>query len=109
MTKTPVEFDVQELNAALESPEWMFVLDVRQDWEVDIASLKGAVHICPEDLPHNLSCLPAPHEPFVVICHHGVRSLKVSAWLREQGYQAINLKGGIDAWSENIDPTVPRY
>jgi rhodanese-related sulfurtransferase len=109
MNKTPVEFTVQELNAILKSPKKIFILDVRQDWEVDIAPLKGAVHICLDDLPHNLERLPPQHEPFVVICHHGVRSLKVSSWLRQQGYQAINLKGGIEAWSEEIDPTVPKY
>ena len=105
----PVEYTAKELDAVLRSPHTIFILDVRQDWEVDIAPLKGAVHIDLDDLPGNLHRLPDPHEPFVVICHHGVRSLKVSLWLRQQGYQAINLKGGINAWSEEIDPTVPKY
>jgi rhodanese-related sulfurtransferase len=109
MTKAPMEITAQELDTALKNSERMFILDVRQDWEVDLAPLRGAVHICLDDLPANLERLPTHHDPFVVVCHHGVRSLKASTWLREQGYQAINLKGGIDAWSEEIDPTVPRY
>lgn len=106
---TPREFTVKELDSVLRSPKPIFVLDVRQAWEVEIAPLKGALNICLEDLPSQLDQLPPQSDPFVVICHHGVRSLKVALWLRQQGYRAINLKGGINAWSEEIDPTVPKY
>ncbi|MBV8580868.1 MAG: sulfurtransferase, partial [Candidatus Eremiobacteraeota bacterium] len=48
--------------------------------------------------------------PIVVMCHHGGRSARVTQFLEANGYaNAVNLDGGIDAWSESIDPTVPRY
>jgi len=51
-----------------------------------------------------------PEEHIVVLCHHGVRSINVTAWLRNQGFeQAQSLRGGIDAWSAEVDPSVPRY
>ena len=46
----------------------------------------------------------------IVYCHHGVRSLRVALWMREQGFaRAVSMAGGIDAWSQQIDPSVPRY
>ncbi len=109
MKNTPMELTVQELNTLLKTPHKIFVLDVRQDWEVDIARLQGSVHIPLDSIADHLSDLPPYPEAFVVMCHHGVRSLKVTTWLRERGYQAINLKGGIDAWTKEIDPEIPRY
>lgn len=106
---TPREFTVRELSSVLRSPQKVFLLDVRQPWEVDIASLPGAVNIPLDELHNRLDELPAPSDPFVVLCHHGVRSLNVSLWLRQQGYRAINLKGGIDAWSNEIDETIAKY
>ena len=105
----PRQYTVRELDSILRSPKDIFILDVRQPWEVDVAPLRGAVNIPLEDLPERLHELPDQSDPFVVLCHHGVRSLKVSLWLQQQGYRAINLKGGIDAWSEEIDPTIPKY
>ena len=64
----PREFTVKELDSILRSPRPIFVLDVRQDWEVDIAPLKGALNICLEDLPSKLDRLPSHGEPFVMTC-----------------------------------------
>jgi rhodanese-related sulfurtransferase len=51
-----------------------------------------------------------PEEPLVVVCHHGVRSMNVTVWLRNQGFEnAQSLRGGIDAWSVEVDPNVARY
>ena len=51
-----------------------------------------------------------PETRIITLCHHGVRSLNVAAWLRREGFeQAQSLAGGIEAWSARIDPTVPRY
>lgn len=51
----------------------------------------------------------ASRSPMVVYCHHGVRSLHVVRWLASRGIEAVSLRGGIDAWSIAVDPTVPRY
>ena len=89
------------------------LLDVREPWEVDIAPLRleGAAtrHIPLSQIPDRLSELD-PTQPIVCICHHGVRSRQVVAFLERQGFESVyNLAGGIDAWSALVDPTVPRY
>lgn len=85
------------------------VLDVREPWEVEIAALPGALAVPMAEVPARLGELPRD-VPLVVLCHHGARSLRVTAWLRAQGLaNAVNLSGGIDAWSADVDPTVPTY
>ena len=68
----------------------------------------------PRDLPlHDLEKrfeeLPRDKKPLIVYCHHGVRSLYATQFLKYHGYDALSLAGGIDLWSLEIDPTVPRY
>ena len=85
------------------------MLDVREDREVKTASLPGALHIPMRDVPARAAELPRS-QPLVVVCHHGARSARVTAFLKMQGFEhAVNLDGGIDAWSLRIDPSVPRY
>lgn len=85
------------------------VLDVREPWELDICRLAGSLDIPMNDVPDALDRL-AGDVPLVVVCHHGVRSLQVVAWLRGQGFaNAINLRGGIDLWAERVEPTLRRY
>jgi rhodanese-related sulfurtransferase len=89
------------------------LLDVREPWEVEVAALRldGAAsrHIPLSQIPERLSELD-PSQSIVCICHHGVRSRQVVAFLERQGFESVyNLAGGIDAWSALVDPTVPRY
>lgn len=89
------------------------LLDVREPWEVDTAALAlpgvATRHIPLSQLPDRLDELD-PSQSIVCICHHGVRSRQVVAFLERQGYESVyNLAGGIDAWSALVDPTVPRY
>jgi rhodanese-related sulfurtransferase len=89
------------------------LLDVREPWEVAVAALQldGApgCHIPLSQIPERLSELD-PSQSIVCICHHGVRSRQVVAFLERQGFESVyNLAGGIDAWSALVDPTVPRY
>jgi rhodanese-related sulfurtransferase len=90
------------------------VLDVREPWEVAVAALDGAIAVPMGEVPAWLAAgraaaLP-PDVPLVVLCHHGARSHRVMAWLRGQGVaNAVNLAGGIDAWSREVDPSVPTY
>ena len=90
-------------------PEPPLLLDVREPWEVEIASLSGATVIPMADIPSRLQELD-PDSPTVVMCHHGARSLNVTLWLRKQGFEHVqSLAGGIDQWSRSIDPAISRY
>src|SRR4051812_31924093 len=86
------------------------IIDVREPWEFEAARIDGSVLMPMGDVPARAHQELDPDEHLVVLCHHGQRSLNVTAWLRNQGFENIqSLRGGIDAWSAEIDPTVPRY
>lgn len=106
----PDEVSVQQLKAALDDPaSEVQVLDVREPAELAIARVPGAQPIPLNSLPGNTGALD-PSRPCYVLCHHGVRSLRATGFLRQQGFeQTFSVQGGIDAWSVEIDPTVPRY
>lgn len=111
-TPLPLEITPQEVQRRLQSGEKLALIDVREPAEFQIARMAGAELIPMRTVPAELSRLDAQAEgtPLIVICHHGVRSLNVVHWLREQGVGAcLSLAGGIDRWSLEIDPTVPRY
>jgi rhodanese-related sulfurtransferase len=94
----------------MEGGEAIRVIDVREPWEYDVCRLEGAELIPMGDVPAALPRLEGEEAPLVVYCHHGVRSLRVANWLRQQGVEQVwSLAGGIDRWSEEIDPKVPRY
>jgi adenylyltransferase/sulfurtransferase len=85
------------------------VLDVREGWEVEAAHLEGATHIPMGEVPSRAMTLPRDRE-IVVLCHHGQRSEMVAEYLRASGFpRVMNLEGGIDRWSVEVDPSVPRY
>ena len=82
---------------------------LREAFELDIASLPGATHVPLRELPHRHGDLNGDR-PIYVLCHSGVRSLHAAQALRELGYaQAFSIAGGIAAWSQEIDPSVPQY
>ena len=103
------EIGVEDLQQLRDSRAELFLLDVREPQEYEIARIGGATLIPLGQLPDRLDELKnAQH--VVVHCHSGVRSARAVQFLRENGFpQAVNLAGGIDAWSERIDPTVPQY
>jgi len=85
------------------------LLDVRQAEELEIAQLPGAQHIPLNELPSRINELN-PEQAIVVLCHHGVRSEMAGRLLERNGFASVaHLTGGIDAWSEQIDPTLARY
>ena len=85
------------------------LLDVREPAEYATARIEGSVHIPMGEIPGRQQEFD-PDAHIVAICHLGVRSLNVTAWLRNQGFERVqSLCGGIDAWSAIVDPTVPRY
>ncbi len=83
-------------------------LDVRRDDEREIVNL-GGMHIPLHELETRHTEIPRDKLPLIVYCHHGVRSIYATQFLKMNGYDALSLRGGIDAWSEEIDPNVPRY
>jgi rhodanese-related sulfurtransferase len=100
--------DVKALIA--ESPEGFTLLDVREPWEVETAQIQNSKLIPMGDIPSRAHQELDPDDHIVVVCHHGVRSLSVTNWLRQQGFdKAQSMRGGIDAWSREIDPKVPLY
>ena len=89
------------------------LLDVREDWEVAVAAIHAgnapALHIPMGRIPARLAELD-PAQPVLCICHHGMRSAQVANFLSAQGFVTVyNIAGGIDAWSAQVDPGVPRY
>jgi len=86
------------------------LIDVREPWEFETAHIEDSLLMPMGDVPARAHQELDPDERLVVMCHHGMRSMNVAVWLRNQGFeQAQSLMGGIDAWSAEIDPTVPRY
>jgi rhodanese-related sulfurtransferase len=104
------EIDVTEAAQRLsEDPDNTILLDVREDMELDIARIPFALHIPMGETPARLAELDAD-KTIICMCHHGGRSAQVAAFLAAQGYtQALNLAGGINAWSDLVDPSIPRY
>jgi rhodanese-related sulfurtransferase len=106
----PPEITPEELVRLRQEPSHPIVLDVREKWEYDTAHVADSLLMPMGEVPSRAYNELDPDQPLVVLCHHGARSLNVTMWLRQQGYEhAQSLAGGIDAWSRTIDPSVPRY
>ena len=104
------EISVSEFRALRESGEEYTLVDVREPWEYEAAHIAGSTHIPMGDVPARFNQELDPEGHIVVVCHHGVRSMNVTAWLRRQGFENVqSLRGGIDRWSREIDPSVPAY
>ena len=85
------------------------LLDVREPWEFDTVHLPDSKLIPLAQLPAQLESLDRQRD-LVVICHHGIRSRRAALWLEQQGFdKVINLRGGIDAWAREIDPSLGTY
>ena len=86
------------------------LIDVREPWEFATSHIEGSVEMPIGDVPARAHRELDPDEHFVVMCHRGMRSMNVTVWLRNQGYEQVqSLRGGIDAWSAEVDPAIPRY
>jgi rhodanese-related sulfurtransferase len=104
-----LEISAADLQKKKKSGERFLLVDVREQWEFDICRIEGATLIPMRSIPAHLQQLDVDQD-VVCYCHHGQRSLDVAAWLRAQGIEtAQSLAGGIDRWSLEIDPGVPRY
>lgn len=109
MENPPLEITVEQARDWLAGPDAPVLLDVREDDEVAVCRIPGSVHIPMQLVPAKLAELPRD-KAILVQCHHGGRSLRVTQFLREQGYPKVtNLKGGIDRWAVVVDPGLSRY
>jgi adenylyltransferase/sulfurtransferase len=109
-TQHPDEVTVQEMKQALEDPRsGIQVLDIREPHEYQIARLAGVPLLPLSVLPQRYPEL-SPKQPYYLCCKTGVRSLKALKFLRERGFKHVkSVRGGLTAWSEAIDPSVPKY
>ena len=102
------QMSVQELKQRMDNGSNLLVLDVREPFEYQIANI-GATLIPMNDVPRRLNEIDRDRE-IVIHCHTGRRSQRVAEFLKQNGYEKVsNLAGGIKAWSEQIDPSVPKY
>ena len=103
------EVSAPELARRLRGPAPPVLIDVREPWEHDVARIPGARLVPLNTVAAALSTFD-PSREYVIYCHHGVRSLMAAQFLKERGLTRVaNLSGGIAAWSEEVDPSVPQY
>lgn len=102
---------VQDVAAMRERGEPMLLIDVREADEFAFARLDGAILIPMSEFAVRIAEIqPEAGEPVVLMCHHGVRSLRCGMFLAQSGVDGVaNMDGGIDAWSRQVDPTIPLY
>ena len=113
----PCDFAAWRDNAESGSSGQPVVLDVREPWEVQTASVKPdgftLVHMPMREIPERLASLQETHgadHPIACLCHHGMRSLQVANFLTQSGFgEVVNLQGGIHAWAEQVDTSVAQY
>jgi adenylyltransferase/sulfurtransferase len=104
-----LEITVDEFHELLENGKDIVILDVREPGEYEICHLEGSKLIPLNELQSRVNELDTADE-IVVHCHHGIRSLRATTFLRNLGFKKVkSLKGGIDEWAINYDPLMPRY
>ena len=85
------------------------LIDVREPWEYQAAHIEDSILMPMGDIPSRAHQELDPDDCLLILCHHGVRSLNVANWLRQQGFEtAQSIAGGIEAWSTQVDPAIPR-
>jgi rhodanese-related sulfurtransferase len=108
--QVPYEITPRDVKRKVDAGEAIRLIDVREPGEFAICKINGAELIPMRSIAQNLQELDDAAALLVVFCHHGVRSLSVVEWLRRQGVENCqSMAGGIDRWSVEIDPAVPRY
>jgi rhodanese-related sulfurtransferase len=102
----PVELASWRADAARTAP---VLVDVREPWEFAHCHIEGSLPVPLGQLPARRAEIPADRE-LVLVCHHGNRSEQAAMWLARNGFPNVhNLRGGVEAWSLEVDPAMPRY
>jgi len=104
------EITASQVKAMQKRGDKFVLLDVREPWEIEKASIEGSKLIPMGEIPGRGHQELDPEDHIVVLCHHGVRSLSVTNWLRQQGFEKVqSVRGGIDGWARTVDPKIPLY
>lgn len=104
------EISASEVSTMLKRGDDFTLLDVRQPWELEKSKIEGSTHIPVADIPARAHQELDPEKHIVVLCHHGLSSLMVTNWLRQQGFEKVqSVRGGIDGWARTVDPKIPLY
>ena len=104
------EISAGQVKAMLKRGEKFTLLDVREPWEWEKSRIEGSKQMPMGDVPTRAHQELDSADHIVVMCHHGVRSLSVTNWLRQQGFENVqSMRGGIDGWARTVDPKVPLY
>jgi len=105
------QITAEQFAAKIQDGECVYLVDVRQPWENEYCKLPGSVLIPLPELPARIAEVEPPEKALIVVyCHHGIRSLSGAAILQNAGFDNVaSLAGGIEAWSLQVDPRVPRY
>jgi rhodanese-related sulfurtransferase len=110
------QIDASTLSQSRAGGSPMVMIDVREPWEFERAHIDGSINIPMSTLPARVPDVMSlkndsgDASSLVVICHHGTRSMYCAQFLAARGVSdLVNLRGGIDAWSQTVDPSVPRY
>ena len=104
-----IETTVLELKAQLDAGRDIQIVDVREMWEFSIAHLPGSTLVPMHEFGARLEELDRTR-PTVIVCHHGIRSMHAALALRGRGFTEVrSLRGGIQRWATEIDPTMPQY
>jgi rhodanese-related sulfurtransferase len=105
-----MDFEIQPEQVKQLPADNFTLLDCREPWEHQTAHIEGALLMPMNEIPARAHQELDPEAHIVVYCHHGVRSLNVTNWLRQQGFEKVqSMRGGIDAWSRTVDWKVPVY
>lgn len=102
------EITVAETRELLDSDERPLLLDVRNPWEYEICRIEGSQLLPLPQLPHRVAEISRGRK-VVVYCHHGHRSLIATEFLRQEGYDAVSMAGGIEDWAVEVEPGMARY
>ncbi len=110
-TAKPAEISVTDLKKRIDAGEELFILDIREPHELQVAAIGHTAHIPMGELAQRVEELAdLKQKEFVVMCRSGARSQRCVDFLKSKGFEgALNLSGGILAWSDQIDQTVPKY
>ena len=110
MSSFSLEISPEDLHRRLQAGEDIQLIDVREEMEFEYCHLPGSLLLPLDELPRRAAEIRT-EGPVVVICHHGVRSAHALGYLRQRlgRTNVINLRGGVDAWAERVDPTFPTY
>lgn len=103
-----MEISTEKVKEWMDKGKQVHFLDVRSNEERTIAHI-GGTHIPLDELEARFHELSHQNKPLVVYCHHGVRSLYATQFLKFHGHDALSLRGGIEEWSTKIDPNIQRY